>query len=111
MYLEADEPQHFRRTALSVACRLGHVEMVRLLLDASGDPYLGGSHGHAVFQATDVGHLDVQRLLMSQDIATNQSRFWVAESQGGAAALAVFDGNAGMRMFWRYSIRAKRAAA
>ena len=93
IYLGAGEPERFRRTALSVACQEGYVEMVQLLLDASGDPYLGGSDGYALFQATAVGHLDVLRLLLSEDIGTNQSRFEVAVRHSDAAAIAVSSWN------------------
>jgi ankyrin repeat protein len=65
----ADAPQRHR--ALAWAAQFGHVEIVRLLLDAGEDPSRynpEGSHAHStpLHQAALAGHGDVVRLLVER---------------------------------------------
>jgi len=58
-----------RHRAIALAAQHGHVEIVRLLLDAGEDPNRynpEGNHGHStpLHQATFAGHEDVVRLLV-----------------------------------------------
>jgi len=58
-----------RRSALSLAADLGHVEIVRLLLDAVEDtnrynPVGGHSHTTPLHQTAGCGHDEVVRLLV-----------------------------------------------
>ena len=60
-----------RHLALSLAARFGHVEIIRLLLDAGEDPDRynpPGGHSHAtpLHQAAGVGHKAVVRLLVER---------------------------------------------
>jgi len=60
-----------RHRALALAAQLGHVEIVRVLLDAGEDPNRynpPGTHAHSVplHQAIAAGHLDVVRLLVER---------------------------------------------
>jgi ankyrin repeat protein len=60
-----------RHVALSLAAQLGHVEVVRLLLDAGEDPdryNLEGFHAHStpLHQAVCANHADVVRLLVER---------------------------------------------
>jgi hypothetical protein len=62
-----------RHMALSVASDLGHVEIVRLLLDAGEDPNrynpVGGhSHATPLHQAAGAGHDEVVRLLVERGV-------------------------------------------
>jgi hypothetical protein len=61
-----------RHLALTLASDLGHVEVVRLLLDAGEDPNRYnpvGSHSHTtpLHQAAGAGHEEVVRLLVERD--------------------------------------------
>jgi hypothetical protein len=60
-----------RHTALALACQHGHLEAVRLLLDAGEDPNRYnpvGCHSHStpLHQAAYAGHLQVVQLLVQQ---------------------------------------------
>jgi ankyrin repeat protein len=60
-----------RHRAIALAAQLGHVEIVRLLLDAGEDPNRynpEGNHGHStpLHQAAFAGHDDVVRLLVER---------------------------------------------
>jgi hypothetical protein len=60
-----------RHWAMAMASQFGHLEIVRLLLDAGGDPNrynpVGGhSHCTPLHQAAAAGHLDVVRLLVER---------------------------------------------
>src|SRR5437763_15998786 len=60
-----------RHLALTLASDFGHVEVVRLLLDAGEDPNrynpIGGhSHTTPLHQAAGAGHLEVVRLLVER---------------------------------------------
>jgi ankyrin repeat protein len=60
-----------RHRAIALAAQLGHVEIVRLLLDAGEDPNRynpEGNHGHStpLHQAAVAGHDDVVRLLVER---------------------------------------------
>lgn len=60
-----------RHRALALAAQLGHVEIVRLLLDAGEDPNRynpNGNHGHStpLHQAAFAGHENVVRLLVER---------------------------------------------
>jgi len=62
---------HERHLALSLAASFGHVEIVRLLLDAGEDPNrynpIGGhSHTTPLHQAAGIGHEEVVRLLVER---------------------------------------------
>jgi hypothetical protein len=64
------DPQQ-RHLALALASQYGHLEIVRLLLDAGEDPNrfnpVGGhSHSTPLHQAAGNGHLDVVRLLLER---------------------------------------------
>jgi ankyrin repeat protein len=68
--LDTSSPEE-RHLALSLAARFGHVEIVRLLLDAGEDPDrynpLGGhSHATPLHQAAGVGHKAVVSLLVER---------------------------------------------
>jgi ankyrin repeat protein len=65
-----------RHLALSLAADFGHVEIVRLLLDAGEDPNrynpVGGhSHTTPLHQAAAKGHADVVRLLVERGARTD----------------------------------------
>jgi ankyrin repeat protein len=60
-----------RHKAIALAAQHGHVEMVRLLLDAGEDPNRynpAGNHAHStpMHQAVCAGHLNVVRLLVER---------------------------------------------
>ena len=60
-----------RQRALALAAQLGHTEVVRVLLDAGGDPNRfnpPGTHSHTppIHQAVAAGHLDVVKLLVER---------------------------------------------
>jgi ankyrin repeat protein len=60
-----------RHLALALAAQFGHVEMVRLLLDAGEDPNLynpvgGHSHATPLHMAAGSGHDEVVRLLVER---------------------------------------------
>jgi hypothetical protein len=60
-----------RQRALALAAQLGHGEVVRVLLDAGGDPNRfnpPGTHSHSppIHQAVAAGHLDVVKLLVER---------------------------------------------
>jgi hypothetical protein len=60
-----------RHWAMALASQFGHVEIVRMLLDAGEDPNrynpLGGhSHGTPLHQAAGYGHFDMVRLLLER---------------------------------------------
>jgi ankyrin repeat protein len=60
-----------RHRALALAAQLGHLEIVRMLLDAGEDPSRynpAGLHGHAtpLHHAVSNGHFDVVRLLVDR---------------------------------------------
>jgi hypothetical protein len=59
-----------RQNAFALAAQHGHIEIVRLLLDAGEDPnrFTPGGHSHAtpLHQAALAGHLDVVRLLVER---------------------------------------------
>jgi ankyrin repeat protein len=60
-----------RHLALGIASQYGHLEIVRLLLDAGEDPNrfnpVGGhSHSTPLHQAAGNGHLDVVKLLLER---------------------------------------------
>jgi hypothetical protein len=66
-----DASREDRHLALSLAADFGHVEVVRLLLDAGEDPNrynpVGGhSHTTPLHQAAGAGHYDVVRLLVER---------------------------------------------
>jgi ankyrin repeat protein len=67
--LLADAEPGDRRWAMAIAAQYGHVEVMRMLLDAGEDPNhynpVGGhSHSTPLHQAAGFGHLDVVRLLV-----------------------------------------------
>ena len=60
-----------RHRALALAAQLGHADVVRVLLDAGGDPNRfnpPGTHSHSspIHQAIAAGHLDVVKLLVER---------------------------------------------
>jgi hypothetical protein len=62
---------HDRHLALALAAQFGHVQIVRLLLDAGEDPNRynpPGSHSHStpLHQAALAGHIDVVKLLVER---------------------------------------------
>lgn len=64
------DPQR-RQLALAIASQYGHLEIVRLLLDAGEDPnrfnpFGGHSHSTPLHQAAGNGHLDVVKLLVDR---------------------------------------------
>ena len=65
-----------RRLALAASSQFGHVDIVRLLLDAGEDPDRynpAGSHAHstALHQAAQAGHESVARLLVERGAQVN----------------------------------------
>jgi len=69
---EADD----RHRALALAAQLGHVDVVRVLLDAAEDPDRynppqAHSHSTPLHQAVAAGHLDVVRLLVERGARTD----------------------------------------
>lgn len=81
---------HDRHLALSLAADFGHVEVVRLLLDAGEDPNrynpVGGhSHTTPLHQAAARGHADVVRLLLQHGARTDiKDILWNATPAGWA---------------------------
>jgi hypothetical protein len=79
-----------RHWALAVASQCGHLEIVRLLLDAGEDPNrynpVGGhSHSTPLHQAAAAGHLDVVRLLVERGAKLNwKDTMWHATPAGWA---------------------------
>jgi ankyrin repeat protein len=79
-----------RHRALALAAQLGHVEIVRLLLDAGEDPNRynpEGSHSHStpMHQAAVGGHLDVVRLLVERGARTDiRDTIWQGTPLGWA---------------------------
>ncbi|MGC2112149.1 MAG: ankyrin repeat domain-containing protein [Candidatus Korobacteraceae bacterium] len=70
--LLADASSEDRHWALALASQFGHVEIVRMLLDAGEDPNrynpVGGhSHSTPLHQGAAAGHADVVRLLVERD--------------------------------------------
>ncbi|CAE7253962.1 ANKRD17, partial [Symbiodinium sp. CCMP2456] len=63
-----------QQTALYLASTEGHLEIVRLLLEANADHgILSGSHERtALYQASWHGHLEVARALLDFGAAVNQ---------------------------------------
>lgn len=55
-----------RHLALALAAQFGHVEIVRLLLDAGEDPDKYNSHATPLHQAAGAGHEEVVRLLVER---------------------------------------------
>jgi hypothetical protein len=64
-----------RQLALSIAAGFGHVEIVRLLLDAGVNPDrynpVGHSHTTPLHQAAGRGHIEVVRLLVERGARTD----------------------------------------
>ncbi len=73
-----------RHWALAVASQFGHVEIVRMLLDAGEDPNRynppgGHSHSTPLHQAAAAGHLEVARLLVEHGAKLNwKDTMWQA---------------------------------
>jgi len=81
---------HDRHLALSLAADFGHLEIVRLLLDAGEDPNrynpVGGhSHTTPLHQAAARGHVEVVRLLLQHRARTDiKDILWQATPAGWA---------------------------
>lgn len=87
--LESANPEE-RHRALALAAQLGHVEIVRLLLDAGEDPNRynpAGLHAHGtpLHHAAGGGHLDVVRLLVERGARLDlEDKLWRATPLGWA---------------------------
>ena len=69
--LIAESSAEVRATALALAAQFGHLDIVRMLLDAAVDPNSytpPGGHSHAtpLHQAALAGHLDIVKLLVER---------------------------------------------
>ncbi len=79
-----------RHRALALAAQLGHVDVVRLLLEAGEDPNRFNpdgvhSHGTPLHQAALAGHLPVVRLLIDRGARTDiKDRLWQGTPLGWA---------------------------
>ena len=73
--VDESEPEQ-RHLALALSSQYGHVDIVRLLLDAGEDPKRFnpvGAHSHStpLHQAAGNGHLDVVKLLIANGAKTD----------------------------------------
>jgi hypothetical protein len=85
-------PEH-RHLALGLASQYGHLEIVRLLLDAGEDPNrfnpVGGhSHSTPLHQAAGNGHLDVVKLLVERGARLDVKDIVFGGTPAGWAAYA-----------------------
>jgi Ankyrin repeats (3 copies) len=85
-------PEH-RHLALGLASQYGHLEIVRLLLDAGEDPNrfnpVGGhSHSTPLHQAAGNGHLDVVKLLVERGARLDVKDIIFGGTPAGWAAYA-----------------------
>lgn len=80
-----------RQRALALAAQFGHVEIVRVLLDAGEDPNRYnpvGNHAHStpLHQAAYAGHMDVVRLLVERGARLDiRDTIWQGTPEGWAA--------------------------
>ena len=91
-----------RQLALSLAADFGHVEIVRLLLDAGEDPNrynpVGHSHTTPLHQAAGRGHEEVVRLLVERGARTDMKDIlWQATAAGWAHHAGKFEIEAYLR--------------
>lgn len=90
--LPSADPQQ-RHLAMALAAQYGHLEIVRMLLDAGEDPNrfnpVGGhSHSTPLHQAAGNGHLDVVRLLIERDARLDVKDILFGGTPAGWAAHA-----------------------
>jgi hypothetical protein len=91
--LLSDADPEKRHLALAIASQYGHLEIVRLLLDAGEDPNrfnpVGGhSHSTPLHQAAGNGHLEVVKLLMERGAKLDVKDILFGGTPAGWAAYA-----------------------
>ncbi|PGH09919.1 hypothetical protein AJ79_05535 [Helicocarpus griseus UAMH5409] len=64
--------REYRHSALSIACILGHTEIVRFLLQSGANVNFGGDGPAPLYQACKYGHDDIARLLLRGGAHVNE---------------------------------------